>query len=111
MFLKKLLLFSSSAAEQASLFYLNAKFAEGLDSEALRTDGRVRTHVGERVLSSSSWRHGPLQEPRQEGPHQVLRLVGQLRMTRDVGDGHHDVLSDDLQQRISLISVRLLSNY
>jgi len=32
--------------------FLNAKFAERLDGEALRTDGRVGTHVGERVLSS-----------------------------------------------------------
>ena len=87
------------------MIYLNAKFAERLDGEALRTDGRVRPHVGERVLSSGGRGDGPLQQSSQEGPDQVLWLVGQLSVAGDIGNGHHDVLSYDLQQQQTIISI------
>ena len=104
MFLKKLFLFSNSGGRR-TIFYLHAKFAEGLDGEALRADGRVRAHVGEGVLSSGGRGDGPLQQAGQQGSDQVLGLVGQLGVTRDIGDGHHDVLSYDLQQQLLLISL------
>ena len=63
------------------------------------------THVGERVLSSRGRGDGPLQQPGQQGPHQVLRLVGQLGVAGDVGDGHHDVLSDDLEPLMRNINI------
>ena len=66
----------------------------------------MRAHVGERVLSSGGRGDGPLQQSSQEGPDQVLWLMGQLGVAGDIGNGHHDVLSYDLQQQTN-ISIRI----